>query len=428
MDNKQRPKKKKRPAETPETEKPKRPANHNNPGKKHKPDSERRGAKTQKLEKSRSAVHNHRPEKNRHKKRRKKKYEVGRFRINIAAAAANIAALLISLVYILALVSSSFTIPKLAVLFFIPLTAIVLIISIFAFHITQHNKLPVTGHLLGGLASMAMLIYPAWACIPAVPLYGASIYFLLQKRRYLVSPKRKELPFYKNPVVVAALIAAIALGGSQAVLAMRNDDTPEPRTQSSSESSSQAYTWSRESSVSESESSTEASSSATEESSTETTESQAPEQEEENSSNSENQRTGEFTGITVKLGDISELSTLSGENPMDAQEDSRFVVIQVTVTNQTNEALDFYPESLMLVDPSNNEYPLAPNHGVEGALQSVNIAARSNTSGSIAFELPSSIGMEGLKLFYIGEFAGGDNEYIFDAVKDSTLNIDVTQE
>lgn len=290
----------------------------------------------------------------RKRKKKKKIYRTGRLRINIVAGVTNSLAILICAVFIYNFFMSQFTLSEILLLVFVLFFTETLIVNIFALYATKTNRLPFIGQSAGILASVLMLGYPSLGAFPATILYIVATVLVLKKRRYLVSPKRRKKPFYKNPLLLAALLVSLLFGGFQAYAAVQTKEpTPKPskvKTTNSSTSSSQSQvssesTTSTETSESESEESTAPSESST----TQETESKPV-----------NLGT-KVDGLVIKVDRLEEKNELGqGDNKYTAAEETKYVLIYITVHNEANEDRVFSSNNFLFVADGGEEYSIAP--------------------------------------------------------------------
>lgn len=370
--------------------------------------------------------------KNEKKKRKKnKKFEVGRFKINIAAAVAGIVGLLICAVYIAAFFLSSFKIPALASMIIPLFFTVDLVLIILAFYVSKTNKISFLGHLCGGIAAIAMLIYPSIAAFVALFLFGASAFLLLQKRKYLVYPKRKNKPFYKDVTILLAMLAALVLGGSQTALAIQADDNA-ATTESTdkTDKSKQKKSSSKKSSESTTESTKETAE--TTSSSTETTPSSSENNASENSSKAEEQTQPSNNdeeeaqldySMQITITDIKEQSELGEGDFKMTTEDTRFVLLYVKVKNTSTESVFFMPDNIFLATNGGDEHFFPFTLELDGALIGGEVEAGKEISGFVAFEVLSTVSQDKLQGQYIGELAADEDGVTFPLKKGEVVTL-----
>ncbi len=95
---------------------------------------------------------------------------------------------------------------------------------------------------------------------------------------------------------------------------------------------------------------------------------------------------------TIKINGSEEKTILSGDfgTPISAKEGTKFVIVDLDVTNTTNEKITFYPSNIYLVDNQDRTYETYENTigSVDNYLDVRDLSPSIKENGVLVFELP----------------------------------------
>ncbi|MHC5373728.1 DUF4352 domain-containing protein [Enterococcus sp. LJL120] len=342
------------------------------------------------------------------RKRKKSQYSQKLLPFNLASGILAIFNSIFCFVYLIALFVSAILSSGAFLGFLTVCFTASLILHIIGLHYNSQYKLGFGGHICGIIASVMMIILPAFLFLPAFILYIISAAMNLKKVRYRLIPARRLTAFYKKPLVDVFIVVAVILGaiGVFGFNGAGDGDTEPTSSTTNSEGSSANSSQSSEGSseTATNETAADDSTDASTESSEAAAETIVPVFE---SYDGEEFRIA-VTEIRMER-EIRESDLLS----YTADEGTKYLLVYLTVMNTSDSMGSFSTSDFRVIDEAGAQYSPTTLLGLSDNISFESMNPGIETRGFLAYTVPESLEITGLQLAYSGSSLFSSERVLF---------------